>query len=182
MWSKISIVLTLISIAIGIVGIFFPRMSMPSPANLPFIHSTQLVEQNIATGTSTEILFETDDLSLSRNWIRDGEDDGKYYAPRKGYYYANWTVYWQSNCEDGEIYSWAAKNGDDTVDQGEMELFVNNGYTSSTTGSGKFYMNGTTDYISVWVYQDSGIHKKISSTVESAGYETSSINITFAHE
>jgi hypothetical protein len=117
----------------------------------------------VLTTRAPSFTYSTDRVSRQIQFIVDTDSDGwwdgtnYYYKPQKsGYYQFNWSIIFSFSTTNGinEVFTGLEKNG-------IWHIWGTNYETATThyccsNGSALVYMNGTTDYITVVIYKDTG--------------------------
>ena len=115
--------------------------------NGPAFSAYQSTGQTISNNVSTKLSFQLKEFDTNSNF---DTTNYRFLPTVAGYYQINGTVYWAVAATNGQILQ-INKNG--------SVIKVGATYNSSSYGlvvSALVYMNGTTDYLELYVYQNSG--------------------------
>lgn len=129
-----------------------PVFSVPNVAgNGPAFSAYKTSNQSgIAQGTWTKVTFPFTEFNTNNNF---DTTNSRFLPTVAGYYQMNMAVYFTSNTSASDFYMQAYKNG---AGFSPKATYVNfNSISTPTctlTQSYLTYMNGTTDYLEVWMY------------------------------
>lgn len=124
---------------------------LPSTIAGPAFHATMSTNQSIPHATSTKLQFDTEVFDTAGNY-----DTSNYrFTPSvAGYYLLNASAFFNTTNSGGTLRIEFYKNG------GVLARGINLPDVASTdmtsNGSYLLYLNGTTDYVEIYVYQSSG--------------------------
>jgi hypothetical protein len=122
--------------------------SASGPAFLAYVGSTQSVSQS----TETKVAYNTEEFDTDNAF----NNTTYVFTPQTaGYYQVNITCY-MDQAESGRGFGILKKNGSNYLRFGDL---VSTDFTCS--GSTIVYMNGSTDYLDVWVYMDSATSRSV---------------------
>lgn len=121
-----------------------PQMAAGGPA---FSAYQSVSQTGIATSTSTKITFTTEDFDTDADFA-----SSRFTPTVAGYYQVNAAVSWASGVNNTNIITAIYKNGSNF----RNAYGVNTTAGSGATVSGLVYCNGTTDYIEIYGWQNSG--------------------------
>lgn len=117
----------------------------------------QTAAQSIASGGWTSVLFDTEDLD------RDGghstvSNTSRYIAQTPGYQLVVYTLPWAVNATGARAGRLRLNGADSAATAAGRSTVGNGGATADTSccGTGFLYFNGTTDYVELLGYQNSG--------------------------
>jgi hypothetical protein len=132
------------------------------PVNGPAFSAYSSTATTTANNTFTKILFQTEDFDTNSNY---DTSTSRFTPTVAGYYQFNWLAGTGTQAEKlAALY----KNG--AVIKGGSDVI---GYTSS--GSAVVYMNGSTDYVEVYLFQAVGMSVNSYATALSSGFSGSLI-------
>jgi hypothetical protein len=136
-------------------GVEEPIGSSYSPSLVSF-SANRTAAGTIASAVYTKIIFSTVEYNIG-----NGYDStlGRFTAPVAGYYLINMAIFFGAP-STGERIVRLTKNGSNS----KYGADTINGSATITHGSWIVYMNGTTDYIEVHAYQNSGSSISIAET------------------
>ncbi len=123
----------------------------------PLAHLRQTAAQSIPNGAVTPILWDTEDLDRD-NGHSTVTNTSRYTAQTPGYYWTSYTLPWAASAA-GRRYGRLRTNGTDTSANAlsySAQTTPGAALAGGVTGGGVQYLNGTTDYIELCAFQDSG--------------------------
>ena len=119
--------------------------------NMPAFSATASANQTITNATNTKIQFNTKTFDTASAF--DNTTNYRFTPLVAGYYQVTGTVQMQSNAT-GPVYLFLYKNGSSYT---TLSSFANSVTLNNVTcGSLLMYLNGSTDYIELYVSQSSG--------------------------
>jgi hypothetical protein len=110
-------------------------------------------DQSIAASTSTKITFD----GANAEWDTEGDFDdanNRYTPSVAGKYLFTGHIHISAQTDQATLYVRIRKNGADV--KGLSYLFASGAEVSGIGGSCEIDMNGTTDYVEVWIWENSG--------------------------
>lgn len=124
--------------------------------NKPIFQSQQASAQNIASGfTGTAITLSSPILDTYSGW--SAGNPTRYTAKVAGYYLVIGQIGFATNTSGNRVMQ-ILRNGSISALYGSMAVPTCNttSFNTALNTSGLIFMNGTTDYVEMWGYQDSG--------------------------
>ena len=115
----------------------------------PAFSAYQSSGQSVATGTNTKVSFQTEEYDTNGNF--DSTTNYRFTPTVAGYYQVNARVDWSFTT--GVDVTGLYKNGSN-IKYGALAQATNSGCAS--TLSALVYMNGTSDYLELYTYQNNG--------------------------
>lgn len=108
---------------------------------------------SVSSNSNTVVPYNTSDFDTNGGW---NNTSYQYKPTVAGYYQFNWCVTINALAAGGtqEFFAFLSKNG--TIYAWGNNLMPSTVHYSATTGSCIVYMNGSTDYVTISVYQNSG--------------------------
>jgi hypothetical protein len=120
--------------------------------NMPAFRAYSNAAQSISATTFTKVTFQVEDFDTNNNF-----DSSRFTPTVAGYYQISATVRIGGLASGNLLYVSIYKNG-----SANTEIFnTNQGAAGDASGGGSalFYMNGSTDYLEIYVYQSNASSK-----------------------
>ena len=118
----------------------------------PAFSATTSSTLSISTGTNTKIPFNTEDWDTNSNY--DNVTNYRFTPTIAGYYQVNIKIQLDNTGSGGETYTAVYKNGSIYKRVGMVPNIASTG--RSPVGSVNVYLNGSTDYVEAYVFQNTG--------------------------
>jgi hypothetical protein len=135
----------------GTNGLTFPNGTTQVVGNGPTFSAYQSSNQSVSNNTSTKVLFQTE------LWDTNSNFSSSTFTPTvAGYYQINTVIAYSSNWTQ-ELWVSIFKNGAEYKRGNDTSASSSSPYGISV--SGIVYCNGSTDYIEIYTYQNSGSSK-----------------------
>lgn len=129
-----------------------PSSDLPSSINGPaFAAYMSTATQSISNASFTKVQFNTEIFDTNNNY--DPTTNYRFTPTVAGYYQINATIIF-ANAASGRMIHCIFKNGSEYARLSNLNLATTSGVRAS--GGAVIYMNGSTDYLELFVYQDSG--------------------------
>lgn len=119
----------------------------------PAFSAYQSSSTNVATSTNTKVIYATEDFDTANCYVGTG-GDSKFTPNVAGYYYITAYCYIAAPIGVSTVQVSVYKNGSAYLSQAHSNAGVS--YDNSGV-SGLVYCNGTTDYLEVYTFQNSGV-------------------------
>lgn len=124
---------------------------LPSSIKGPAFSAVQSSATSCANNTTTKILFQTEIFDTNNNY--DGSIS-RFTPTVAGYYQINVNVQWQGGAATSKTFALKLyKNGSQYK---EINVIPNMILYTRNIGTSLVYLNGSTDYLEVYAFQDSG--------------------------
>ena len=119
--------------------------------NMPAFSAYQSSSQSISNSTFTKIQLQTKEFDTNSNF--DNTTNYRFTPTVAGYYQVSCNINWNFAGSGAIGLSSIYKNGTEFKRCGEI---ISNGTNVQASGSALVYMNGSTDYIEMYGFQNSG--------------------------
>lgn len=136
----------------GTTVITLPTTTGTMMVNGPAFSAYSAAATTLATGFETQVAFNTEEYDTNSNY---NTGNSRFTPTVAGYYSFNATVRYSALLVGNTFYVTLYKNAASVKIGNIMFLPVNGAPSNSVTAT--IYMNGTTDYVEVFAFQNSGV-------------------------